>query len=356
MTDSAEDSDLFKTLFGLVEHYSPSGQEAGAVEFLVGRMQELGFTNSLIDPAGNAVGVMGAGDKQIVLLGHIDTVPGEIPVRVEGDLLYGRGTTDAKGPLANFVEAAATLDLPPDWQVVVIGAVDEERDSRGARYVRDQYRPTYVIVGEPSRWNRITLGYKGVHAAALTVREKVRHGAAQEPTASEQAVELWNAIQAWCTTHNEGKEAVFDQVTARLLGIRNSTDGYEEWARLEIQTRLPLDLEPEAWQASLETLAGGAEIARKGFPVPAYLGEKNNAVVRAFLSSIRASGGQPGFVVKSGTADMNVVGPAWNCPMAAYGPGDSRVDHTPDEHISLSEYSRAVKVLKIALARLTGRV
>jgi len=54
-------------------------------------------------------------------------------------------------------------------------------------------------------------------------------------------------------------------------------------------------------------------------------------------------------VVKSGTSDMNVVGPAWRCPILAYGPGDSSLDHTPEEHVPLQEYWRAVLVLEEAL-------
>ncbi len=54
---------------------------------------------------------------------------------------------------------------------------------------------------------------------------------------------------------------------------------------------------------------------------------------------------KPHFKHKTGTSDMNVLGPAWNCPIAAYGPGDSRLDHTPDEHIELREFSRAIDVL-----------
>ena len=49
---------------------------------------------------------------------------------------------------------------------------------------------------------------------------------------------------------------------------------------------------------------------------------------------------------------MNVVGPAWGCPIAAYGPGDSALDHTPEEHIDLDEYQAAIGVLASALARL----
>ncbi len=62
-------------------------------------MQALGF-RARIDEAGNAIGELGKGERTIVLLGHIDTVPGQIRVRREGDILFGRGTVDAKGPLA----------------------------------------------------------------------------------------------------------------------------------------------------------------------------------------------------------------------------------------------------------------
>ena len=90
----------YETLIGLVSQYSPSGQERGAVEWLVARMKSLGYTEAFIDEAGNAVGVMGQGLKQVVLLGHIDTEPGEIKVELEAISLYGRGAVDAKGPLA----------------------------------------------------------------------------------------------------------------------------------------------------------------------------------------------------------------------------------------------------------------
>jgi LysW-gamma-L-lysine carboxypeptidase len=49
---------------------------------------------------------------------------------------------------------------------------------------------------------------------------------------------------------------------------------------------------------------------------------------------------------------MNVVGPVWRCPILAYGPGDSALDHTPNEHLSLEEYARAIDVLEHALAAL----
>jgi len=49
---------------------------------------------------------------------------------------------------------------------------------------------------------------------------------------------------------------------------------------------------------------------------------------------------------------MNIVGPAWQVPLLAYGPGDSNLDHTPTEHISITEYLGSIRVLAKALTIL----
>ena len=85
---------------------------------------------------------------------------------------------------------------------------------------------------------------------------------------------------------------------------------------------------------------------------PPFRAEKNTALVRALLRAIRAEGGRPRFKLKTGTSDMNVVGPAWGCPIVAYGPGDSSLDHTPNEHIEVEAFRRGVKVLTQALELL----
>ena len=338
-------SDVAKTLLGLVQHYSPTGHEAQAVEWLVGRMRALGYSRASVDEAGNADGVMGEGERQLVLLGHIDTVPGEIPVRVEGEALYGRGAVDAKGPLAAMVDAVSAVGPVAGWQWIVVGAVDEEGDSRGARHIVDRYRPAAVIVGEPSRWDRVTLGYKGSVWAAATVRRPMAHSASAGESAPEAAASFWQAVQERAAERNRGRTRIFDQVSPSLSAWDSGGDGFEAWARLDMGTRLPPGVPPEEWLAELRGLDPQVEIRADGFATAAYRGEKNSRLSRAFLKAIRAGGGQPSFVLKTGTADLNIVAPAWGCPALAYGPGDSSLDHTPDEHILLSEYGRAVGVL-----------
>ena len=345
---------LPETLLELVKQYSPSGQEAGAVNFLVKRMEQLGFTSASADAAGNAVGVMGRGPRQVILLGHIDTVPGEIPVRREGNLLYGRGTVDAKGPLSAFVDAVAATGPVDGWQFIVIGAVGEEQDSLGAQYITPLYQPEMAIIGEPSRWDRVTLGYKGSAWSELTVRSPMAHTAGQGESACEIAVKLWLSIQNWAEDFNADRGKYFDQATPTLRGMVSGEENFESWATLRVGVRLPLDLPPRNWYAILKEIYPGAELKELGFPIPAYRSDKSNPLIRAFLGGIRSVGGAPGFVLKTGSADINIVGPAWKCPAIAYGPGDSSLDHTPNEHTDITEYYRAVNVLKAVLDKVSS--
>lgn len=339
----------FDTLTGLVSHYSPSGGERGAVEWLVARMKSLGYREAFVDEAGNAVGLMGEGPRQAVLLGHIDTVPGEILVRREGlppnEVLYGRGAVDAKGPLACFVEAAARVGAQEGWQLVVIGAVEEERNSEGARFVAEKYRPDFAIIGEPNRWDRLALGYKGSAWANVTVRRGQAHTASGDQTAAEAAIESWLKIKAHVDSFNADRQKIFDRLLLTLRGMESDSNDFEQWARLNVGVRLPEDVPPDIWYERLDELVDGATVEPVGVPVPAWSCEKNTQLVRAFLKGIRSQGGQPRFVYKTGTADLNIVAPVWKCPAVVYGPGDPALDHTPNEHISLGDYAKAVEVL-----------
>ncbi len=340
-------------LEGLLRIYSPTGQEAEAVAYLVAQMQAAGL-DAFVDEAGNAVGIVGEGAESIMLLGHIDTVPGFIPVARDGDKLAGRGAVDAKGPLACFVASAARArSRLAGRRVIVVGAVGEEGDSRGAQYIKDQYRPAFTVIGEPSGWEKITLGYKGSAWFEYRVQRALAHTSARNESACEAAVRYWNRVTAWADERNGKSQKIFEQVSPTLRGMSSDSDGFMESAALKFGVRLPPGLAVNELDAALRGLLAEAELTlREG--VPAHRGEKNTPLVRAFLAAIRKAGGSPSFTLKSGTSDMNLVAPAWGTPIVAYGPGDSTLDHTPEEHIMISEYQRGIEVLTEALVGLTA--
>lgn len=339
---------------------SPSGAEAEVAAFLVSAMRE--FCDAAhLDAAGNAVGVVGSGPLRVYVLGHIDTVPGEVPVRVEGGKLYGRGTVDAKGPFCTAVAAAAGLsdDAKRKLSVTLLGAVEEEApSSRGARYALESLpKPDLLVIGEPSGWDALTLGYKGRLVVRLGLTKPNFHSAGEGATAAEDLVACWGALRTWAENAPTAspKTGIFDRVQTALQSFNTGSDGLTQRAEAVVGLRLPPEYPPERVERELSgLLARYAVTAAFSGHERAYRGPKDTILTRAFRVAIRAAGGTPRFKVKTGTSDMNVVTPVWDVPVLAYGPGDSALDHTPNEHVALVELERAVTVLRGALEHLAG--
>ena len=345
------DASAERLLHDLVAIPSPSYNESDAVQFLVHWMQAQSYDEAFVDAAGNAVGIIGRGDREIILLGHIDTFVGFPPVRIDGRRLYGRGAVDAKGPLCAFAAAARRAQLSSDVRLIVVGAVEEEAaTSKGARHIASRHRPHYCVIGEPSHWQRITLGYKGRLLLDWHWEGGLSHSAADTPSPAERAVNYWLTVKARADRFNQGIDSIFARLDVTLRGINTRRDGVNGVADMTIGFRLPPRLAPEDITAQLPP-ADGAAFSTRGAE-RAFTSDRNSELSRLFRRAIRACEGRPRFVYKTGTADMNVVGPLWNCPIIAYGPGDSSLDHTPHEYIELDEYLRAINVLAHVLEQI----
>jgi LysW-gamma-L-lysine carboxypeptidase len=324
-----------------------------------------------VDTAGNAVGHWGRGGPRVWLLGHIDTVPGTIDVRLVDGVLHGRGTVDAKGSFCSFVAAASRLPdaLADRLTLTLIGAVGEEAPgSVGAHHaVATLPRPDLVVIGEPSGWEALTFGYKGMLQVELQTRQASQHSSVDEPTAAERVVEAYNAIRSHVdlTNRSLGTRAVqaqFDRLQLRLLDVSAADDGLEQHARARLGFRLPPSADIGSLSVGLAACAAqvGVECVVVPGAVAAYRGGKDGPLPAAFRSAIRAEGGTPRHKLKTGTSDMNVVASAWAVrgeavpPMVAYGPGDSNLDHTPEERLSVAEYLKAVSVLERVLTSLAA--
>jgi LysW-gamma-L-lysine carboxypeptidase len=136
------------------------------------------------------------------------------------------------------------------------------------------------------------------------------------------------------------------------MGSRH--DGMSDSARLTAGFRLPVGFDPLDLERALRALAPeGMTLVCEGHEAAHRTG-RNDPVVRAISTAIRARGSIPRPKLKTGTADLNVVAPIWRCPIAAYGPGDSALDHTPHERLALDEYLAAIGVLTEALPALAA--
>jgi LysW-gamma-L-lysine carboxypeptidase len=296
---------------------------------------------------GNVVGAIERGDgPTVMLLGHLDTVPGLLPVRAKDGKLWGRGAVDAKGPLAAMICAAAgAVDFA--GRIVVIGVVEEETPgSRGAMAIRATHdRPDALIVGEPSGWSSVVLGYKGKLDLRYTVECLATHPSNPAPKASELAVGAWTALVDLLGP--DAGHGSFDRPGATLTQL--NADLTSATAELSVRTPPGFDVDTLVRGLRDRLPMGNLDVVNS---VAACRVGRNNPAVRALVSGVRRQHAQPRLLVKTATSDMNTLAEVWDIPMATYGPGDSRLDHADTEHIVLSEYLRGIDVLSTALSEL----
>jgi len=349
-------------LVELVSRPTPSGQEGPVARLLVEYFRSHD-REAWIDEVGN---VRAPGDDAVLLTSHMDTVPGDVPVAIapaesgnEAEpALWGRGSVDATGSLAAMAVAAVRTG------VSFVGVVREETDSLGARHlVSDRREPEAVINGEPSGWSGITLGYRGFLAGTYEVRTEATHTSRPEKNAVQMAMDWGSDLEATVArdlAEEEGEttgeeSSVFESVTAKPVAIDGGpeNDGLGVGATVEFQVRVPPGHEPSDLVDAVERATEGGSVDwDEDATVPPLVESPRNPAARAFRAAIRAEGGDPTMLHKTGTADANVYADAWDCPVVTYGPGDSSLDHAPNEHLPLAEYDRAVGVLEAVATRL----
>jgi len=121
--------------------------------------------------------------RRVILEAHTDTVsirgmtiPPFEP-RIEGDLLYGRGSCDTKAGLAGMMHAVASLHdegIVPPCEVWLAAVVDEEFSFRGVTSLCEGLEAQAAIVAEPTQL-RAVVASKGVLRWKLNVHGKAAH-------------------------------------------------------------------------------------------------------------------------------------------------------------------------------------
>ncbi|MFW6110641.1 MAG: M20/M25/M40 family metallo-hydrolase, partial [Thermoproteota archaeon] len=350
----------------LVSIYSPSGNEEKIADFLHREMDSLGFKVRK-DDVGNVVGEIGEGNPTIMLCGHMDTVPGYLPVRLENNTLYGRGAVDAKASLAAMVVAASTLNnRDPTNKILVCGVVDEEGANTGIKnLVKQGLSADYAIFGEPSGIERLVIGYKGDICLKITCKTEAGHSAASWlfENAIEKAFEVWEMIK---NLHlpEEKPESRFYSLTSCLTKIEGG-DGYTvvpPECDIHLDFRIPPQFTCSQIITQIKNLVQNYQNANpevdvtlevKG-QVPPFESKKNSPLVLSLARAIRKVRHRPVTLLrKTGSGDMNIFGNATGIPVVTYGPGDSSLDHTSREHIDLQEYLESVQVYRETINKLT---
>lgn len=332
----------------LVARYSPSGHEASAVREFLRIARSLGYATS-VDAAGNGIARRGRGRPRILYLGHIDTVEGRRPVRRRAGRVWGRGSVDAKGGLTAALFAGR--DFAGPGELAIVAAVGEEVDSSGARHLVTHRTADRLIVGEPSGWDGVTIGYKGELQLTATFRGRRTHYSSPAPTTADLALAWTQSVRAVAAARQT--ESLFASLTAKTVSVVARPAGDQERADVTIDFRLPPGLSTAELLDLIPTEPGAPKIRIRIRVEPVEV-ERTNVAVVALSAAIRAQGARPTLWRKSGTSDLNIAAPAWRVPAAVYGPGESRLDHTARESLSESDLDRSIAVLREAFARLAA--
>lgn len=336
-------------LEALVRIPSVTGQEADAVRLLQQQARADGLRVRQ-DEAGNFIAEAGNGPRRLLFVGHIDTVPGHIPVRVAAGQLHGRGAVDAKGPLAAAYCLARRLKGSKDLTFTVVGAVDEEGESRGAKGL-DTGRPDWIIIGEPSGVHGVTLAYKGIVRGSFRLSRPRGHGAHPGLTAVEDGIAFWDEVRGALALEDR-----FEALQGHLLTLTTTGDGLDDVVDGSFHIRLPPGSDPDQVALQLSDIGNerGVTVECTERMRPAQSSNRT-PLAAAFLQAIREHGGEPRFLRKTGTADFNHLAERHpGVPMVAYGPGDAALDHTPEERIDLAEFRQAIGILETVAKRLAS--
>jgi LysW-gamma-L-lysine carboxypeptidase len=359
-------------LLETLKTYSVSTKEAKLSKLLRERMRLRGFKQVRTDKAGNAIGEIGKGHPHVLLCGHMDTVPGFLKVRVEGDRVYGRGAADAKSPMCAMISAASGGAPPEGMKVTMACVTREEGDSLGVETIIESGGDyDYAVFGEPAGAGRITVGYRGRTAAKITVQTHGGHASSSwaHPSAVDESLGILSLIK-----DHEKKNTVegnhYRSLSASLTVIRGGSysNVIPKKCQMTFDVRIPPGMKSSRVKEQLIALVeerartrGGidAKVEFEGSTEP-YDAPLDSVVVRAFQRSIlKTLNARPVLTHKTGTGDMNTLAERMGIPCLTYGPADSNLGHTEMEFVDIPDYLGSIKVLSGALQEikaLHGRV
>lgn len=177
---------------------NPPGQEHDCTKYIGKLLEDDGFKTSYYEFAKGRTSLIaqmgGNRDKApICFTGHIDTVPlGAVDWKkdpfigeIDGNKIYGRGSTDMKGGVAAMIVAAITLARVSNGKagITLVITAGEETGCQGAHYLAELGnvlgKAGAIVVGEPTS-NYPLVGHKGALWLEAYTNGVTAHGSTPE--------------------------------------------------------------------------------------------------------------------------------------------------------------------------------
>jgi len=393
---------LTADLRALVRIPSVTGSEEAVAAWAADTLRELGLTVDVIEPdlatiradpdwPGQemprtslpvVVGRAGrAGGRRVVLSGHLDVVPPGEPGtwsvdpwggEVRDDVLYGRGACDMKGGIASILGAVRALRVAGDLgrlegELVVALVPSEEDGGQGTlAAIRAGVGGDLAIITEPSNLD-VVVAHAGAITFRLTVPGRAAHASQRREgiSALDKLFALNLALEADEARRNEAEtdplmtalglpyptiigiveggqwaSTVLDRVTAEgRYGVRlgQSAADAEAELRATVAAACAEDDFLRDHPATVEITGGrfGSARVASDHELPVGLADVAQSV----------TGRRPALLGEPYGADMQMYVNVGGTPCVIFGPGDVRVAHSADEHVSLDQVEDCARIL-----------
>jgi acetylornithine deacetylase len=306
---------------------SSTGTEGPVVDFVSRWLVARGWNMTLQEVTRGRANIWatrgGAKGGGVTFSTHLDTVPPHIPLRLEGERLYGRGSSDAKGIAAAMLVAADKLVKSGEKRVDLLFVVGEEKGSDGARAANNLAATSrFLINGEPTE-NKLASGAKGSLRVIVRTTGKEAHSA--YPQLGSSAIEPLLQLLPKIHELEFPTDPVLGETTVNIGLIQGGTAAniIPAHAEAELMFRLVGDVEPI--RAMVRKWARGKARVEFGSYIPA---QKFRTVEGFEVASVAY------------TSDIPLLS-KWGEPLL-FGPGSIHVAHTPDEYIETAELRKSV--------------
>ncbi|WP_229521527.1 M20 family metallopeptidase [Paenibacillus monticola] len=362
---------------------NPPGNEHRLSLVLQDFLQELGMTSSISSlekgRSNLELVLTGSGRKRLMFCGHLDTVSPWTSAAgaydphgavIDGNRMYGRGTSDMKSGLAAMLLAAASLHqegIQLDGDLIFLATAGEEVDSCGARIYAEHnnlHDLDGLVIGEPTS-SKVAVGHKGALWLRISLFGRSAHGSM--PHLGLNAVEGMTEIMAILHRHSLEWKAVDPVLGTSSLSVNRIEGGIQTNVipdrcaiDVDIRTVPPLDHAQLLAQIELKLQDIQQLHPEYRFQVESVLDRSSvytdptQLLIRTALDISGEAAEQVQGV--SYYTDGSVLHDHGRLPILIYGPGDQRLAHQPDEWVDIEAYLQSISFYRELAIRFLGTI